>query len=455
MARTLASVATRLGARLVGPDASFGAVSTDTRSLAPGALFVALRGERFDGNDFVIEADAKGAAGALVSRLSHTVMPQIEVADTRQAIGEMAVAWRHNFVLPVIAVTGSAGKTTVKELIASIVGLRHRTCVTRGNLNNEIGVPLTLMRLTRDDELLVVELGANHAGEIAALSRLAAPTVGVITNAGAAHLAGFGSLAGVAAAKGELLDGLPADGTAVLNADDAFVDEWRRRAAPRRIVTFGADAAADCRLLGAPSLDSDGSTFRMRLPDGTELDVELPLAGRQNVVNALAAAAAAFAVGAVAADIRRGLAGGSAPRGRMTVLEARDGATVVDDSYNANPTSVRAALDYLAGCGGRRIFVLGDMGELGDEAPAMHRDIGTYAKMRCDALIGIGPLAREAVEAFGPGALSFDSAAAAATALLALLGPDVTVLVKASRMMRLDRLVETLTAAGEGTVPQC
>ena len=444
MARSLAAVAAGLGGRLIGADAAFGAVMTDTRELREGALFVALRGDHFDGNDFIAEAEAKGAAGALVSRPAPISLGQIEVPDTRRALGAMARAWRRNFSLPVVAVTGSAGKTTVKELIAGIVRRRRRVCVTEGNLNNDIGVPLTLMRLTADQETLIVELGANHAGEIGYLSSLVEPTVGVITNAAAAHLAGFGSLAGVAAAKGELLDYLPADGVAVLNADDPFIDEWRARARSGEVITFGL-GAADCRPIGAPRSTPQATSFRMRLPDGGELDVELPLPGMPNVLNALAAAAAAFALGFGAADIGNGLAGGKSLRGRLTVLPGVAGSTVVDDSYNANPASARAALDYLSGLQGQRIFVLGDMGELGAQAPELHREIGAYARSRCDAFIGIGPLAAEAVRAFGAGGRHFDDVAGAARALAALLGREVTVLVKASRMMRLDRLVEMLT----------
>lgn len=455
MARNLGAVATHLGGRLIGADTSFGAVTTDTRRLRPGALFVALRGEHFDGNDFVGEAQAKGAAGALVSRTAETPLAQVEVPDTRRALGAMAAAWRRNFSLPVVAVTGSAGKTTVKELVASVVRLGRKTCVTEGNLNNDIGVPLTLMGLQPDDEALVVELGANHAGEIDYLGGLVGPTVAVITNAGAAHLAGFGSLAGVAAAKGELLDHLPADGVAVLNADDVFCAEWRARVPSGTVITFGAATAADCRLLGAPRMAPRATSFRIRLPDGAELDADLPLPGRSNVANALAAAAAAFALGSSADDIREGLSRGRGLRGRLTVLAGLAGATIVDDSYNANPASARAALDYLGELPGRRLFVLGDMGELGAEAPELHREVGVYARPRCDALIGIGILAAEAVRAFGAGGQHFADVAAAASALTPMLGAGVTVLVKASRAMRLDRLVEALTPPADGAAKPC
>ncbi|MBN1237986.1 MAG: UDP-N-acetylmuramoyl-tripeptide--D-alanyl-D-alanine ligase [Gammaproteobacteria bacterium] len=444
MPRTLAGVAEAVRGRLVGGDAPFGVVGTDTRDLLPGALFVAIRGERHDGNRFVAEAAAKGAAGALVSALAQTPLPQVEVPDTRAALGTMANAWRCNFRIPVIAITGSSGKTTVKELTASIVGIGRSVCVTQGNLNNDIGVPLTLMRLTDQHDIAVVELGANHAGEIDYLGRLAEPTVGVITNAGAAHLEGFGSVAGVAAAKGELLDRLPRAGTAVLNADDRFVPEWRSRARSGNVITFGFAAEADVTVVGEPKLGAAGSSFTLRLPDGETVAADLPLLGRQNVANALAAAAAAYAVGAGPEQIGAGLARAAAVHGRMRTLRGRIGATIVDDSYNANPSSARAALDYLAALGGHRIFVLGDMFELGPDAAALHREVGEYARGRCDVLVAVGKLAREAAAAYGDPAEVCDDIDAAVGTVTPMLGADTTVLVKASRGMGLDRLVDAL-----------
>ncbi|WP_428100916.1 UDP-N-acetylmuramoyl-tripeptide--D-alanyl-D-alanine ligase [Candidatus Rariloculus sp.] len=441
MTRSLASVANEVHGRLIGADSEFDAVTTDSRQAVSGALFVAISGERFDGNDFVADVHEKGAAGALVSRVAESPLPQVEVDDTRRALGAMARAWRGNFPLPVVAVTGSAGKTTVKELIAAILRVNRKVCVTQGNLNNDIGLPLTLMRISPEHEVLVVELGANHAGEIDNLSRLAQPTIGVITNAGAAHLEGFGSLAGVAAAKGELLDHLPRTGTSVLNADDPFRADWRARTRTWHVITFGFSADADCRVLGEPELRGEGSRFTMRLPDGEPLDIELPLVGRQNVANALAAAAAAHAAGARSAEIRAGLARGSTVRGRMTVLRGSGGATVVDDSYNANPASALAALDWLGERAGKRVFVLGDMAELGAEAEALHRETGVYARRHCDALIAIGSLAAHAADAFGTTGEAFADIESARRALEPRLAGDLTILIKGSRVMRLDRLV--------------
>ncbi len=444
MTRTLAAVAREVEGNLVGADQAFGAVTTDTRTLPAGALFVAIPGDRFDGNDFVAEARAKGAAGALVSRPVSSPLAQIEVRDSRRALGTMARAWRAAFSIPVVAVTGSSGKTTVKELIAAILGVSRSVCVTQGNLNNDIGVPLTLMRLTAEHDAAVVELGANHAGEIDYLAGLAQPTVGVITNAAAAHLEGFGSLRGVCVAKGELLDHLPRAGTAVLNADDQFRGDWVARSRCEFTVTFGFAANADCRVLGEPQYMANGSEFRMRLPDGDEADVWLPLLGRQNVANALAAAAAAQAVGTGTDDIVAGLARATPVRGRLRAVPGRNGATIIDDSYNANPGSVRAALDHLASLRGRRILVLGNMAELGPEAPTLHKEIGEYARGRCDLLFAIGDLASEAAAAFGADGRRLADIAAANDALEPLLNAEATVLVKGSRVMGLDRLVKTL-----------
>jgi UDP-N-acetylmuramoyl-tripeptide--D-alanyl-D-alanine ligase len=308
MPRTLGAVAREVKGLLVGADAPFAAVSTDSRTLAPGALFVAIAGDRFDGNDFVAEAGAKGAAGALVSRRATSSLPQIEVRDTRRALGALAKSWRSAFAVPAVAVTGSSGKTAVKELVASILGVSRAICVTPGSMNDDVGVPLTLLTLTDEHDALVIELGARRAGEIDYLAGLAQPTVAVITNAAAAQPTGFGSVAGVAAAKGELLDHLPRAGTAVLNADDPFRGDWLARAPCEDRVTFGFSRGADCRVVGEPEYGAAGSEFTLRLPDGDQVDIWLPLVGRENVANALAAAAAAQAAGASPEDISDGLA---------------------------------------------------------------------------------------------------------------------------------------------------
>lgn len=454
MERTLASAAEAVNGRLVGADAAFGEVGTDTRTLPRGALFVAIRGERFDGNRFVAQAAERGAAGALVSALADVPLSQIEVDDTRAALGTLAAAWRAQFSIPVVAVTGSAGKTTVKELIAAILARRRAVCVTQGNLNNDIGLPLTLLRLSAEDEAAVVELGANHPGEIDGLAQIAQPTVGLITNAGAAHLEGFGSIAGVAQAKGELLAHIAADGAAVLNADDPHLDAWRARSRASRVLTFGRDRSADFTLLGEPVFGDTGAHFTMSTPTGT-VGIELPLLGPTNVLNALAAAAAAFAVGCGLDDIATGLSKAAAVGGRLHALAGEAGAVIIDDAYNANPASARAALDYLATRPGTRIFVLGDMLELGPDAAKLHAAVGDYAKSRCDALVAIGSLARHAAEAFGTGAEAYAETSAAAAALRPKLAPNVTVLVKGSRAMGLERVAAALAAGRSAEGKPC
>lgn len=456
MPRTLAGVAYELNAQLIGDDVSFGQVSIDSRMLRDGALFVAIEGEHFDGNDYVEDAHARGAAGALVSRPAEVPLPQLKVDDTRAAFGQMARAWRENFPIPVVAVTGSNGKTTVKELIASILKRRRNICVTQGNLNNDIGVPLTLMELAEEHEALAAELGANHAGEIDYLSGLVQPTVGVITNANAAHLEGFESIAGVAAAKGELLDHLPLAGTAVINIDDDFYADWRARSHADTVLTFGMGAGADCTVIGDIAAEISGCRFTLQLPEGEQVEIDLPLVGQHNVMNALAAAAAAHAIGTVTEDIVNGLNSAHAVKGRLNILRGRGGTAIIDDSYNANPASVRAALDYLARANGTRVLILGDMAELGAGANEMHREIGQYASQRCDALLTVGPLSRHAADAFGAPGKAFEDIDALSAAVEDLLAEDVTILVKGSRMMGLDQLVGLLRSDDSpGEVSMC
>ena len=394
----------------------------------------------------------RSAAGALVSRLAASPLPQIEVRDSRRALGALARAWRASFSIPAIAVTGSSGKTTVKELIAAILGVSRSVCVTQGNLNNEIGVPLTLIRLTEEHDALVVELGANHAGEIDYLARLAQPTVGVITNAAEAHLEGFGSLQGVCLAKGELLDHLPRAGTAVINADDQFRSEWVARSRCEFTVTFGFAPSADCRVLERAALHGN----RLGVPHAPcrmakKRTFGCRCSAAPTSSNALAAASAAQAIGASTEDIVAGLARAAPVRGRLRAVPGRNGATIIDDSYNANPGSVHAALDHLAALKGRRIFVFGNMAELGPTGPALHQEIGEYARGRCDRLLAIGELAGEAAATFGAAGQRVADIDAARSMLDPLLASDVTVLVKGSRVMGLDRLVRMLEAEAQGT----
>jgi len=444
--RTLAEFAHASGGQLVGVDRLYSGVSTDTRTLKSGELFVALRGPRFNANDFVAAAETAGAAGAVVDTRIDRPLPQIVVPDAQLALTRGAAAWRSQFTIPVVGVAGSNGKTTVKEMIAAILERRGPTLATRGNLNNHIGVPLTLLRLEATHRHAVVEIGANRAGEVAALVELACPTVGLITNAGAEHLEGFGSLEGVACAEGEMVAGLDASATAVINADDNFVSLWRGMT-PARVSTFGLANAADYSAHDLhTTIDAGGFVTRVRLkaPHGS-IPIELHLAGQHNVLNSLCAAAAACAAGASLDEVRAGLATMRPVPGRLQFKTAPTGAWIVDDSYNANPSSMKAGIEVLAAVDARRWLVMGDMGELGEYAVESHGEIGRFARNhRIDRLFATGKLSALAVETFGSGGEWFADTEALARAVNAELTREVCVLVKGSRSNRLERVVEAL-----------
>ena len=434
-----------LGGTLTGADVPFEGCGMDTRTLPAGALFVALPGTRVDGHDFVERARECGAAAALVSRPVATPLPVIRVVDTREALGRLAAHWRGRFRIPLVGVTGSTGKTTVKEMTAAVLRGVGPTLATEGNLNNDIGVPLTLARLGPEHRFAVVEMGANHPGEIAGLCAIARPRVGVVTHCAPAHLEGFGSVEGVARAKGELFAALPADGTAVVNADDAYAGLWIRTSAAGRRLTFGLEAVAD--VTGRWEPRDTGSQVHLVTPAG-EADLRLALPGRHNVMNALAAAAVALALDVPLDAVVRGLESVRPVRGRLQVREAR-GLRVLDDTYNANPGSVAAALAVLATSPGRRWLVLGDMGELGAESAELHRRMGRLAREAgVDRLWTLGALAALAAESFGEGGRSFPSHAALAEALRTEAGPPATILVKGSRSMTMERVVEALVGGG-------
>ncbi len=442
----LAAAARLLHARHLGADAVFRSVSIDTRTLEAGALFVAVRGPRFDGHDFVAEAEGRGAAGAMVSRAVQVRCPQLVVRDTRAALGALAAHRRANLAIPVVAITGSNGKTTVKELVAAILGVQGEVLATRGNLNNDLGVPLTLLRIGPAHRYAVIEMGANHPGEIAGLSRIAVPTVALITNAGPAHLEGFGSVEGVARAKGEIFQGLRAGGVAVINADDVHAGLWRSlaEAAGCRVSSFGAEHPAAVRAVRCVAQADATTRFALETPAGS-VDIHLPLPGRHNVLNAAAAAAAALAAGVDLAAIRRGLESARGVAGRLQTQTGVAGARLIDDTYNANPGSLRAALETLTTFPGVHWLVLGDMGELGAEAPGLHADAGRVAReVGVERLFAVGALSRDAVQAFGPGARHFSDRDALVTAVRAALRPEVTVLIKGSRFMGMERVVQAL-----------
>lgn len=443
---TLHSLARRVQGHAQGIDIPFTRVGTDTRTLQPGDLFVALKGDRFDGHDHVDQAAARGAAGALVSRPLAVDLPQVVVHDTLQGLQDYAASWRAGFDLPVLAVTGSNGKTTTKQLLSAVVAARGPLLATQGNLNNHIGVPLTLLGLRAEHCTAVIEMGANHPGEIARLSEIARPAIGVVTQAGDAHLEGFGSREGVAKAKGELFASLGAGGVAVINNDDAYAPLWKTMAARAAQITFSLTEQADVSALNVqPSVAGGSTRFELRVPEG-RAPVTLPLPGLHNVSNALAAAACAVALGMELQTIADGLTRVQPASGRLAATVTPQGARLLDDSYNANPSSLRAGVEVLAGFGGRRVLVLGDMGELGANAEQQHFDAGVAARARgIDALYALGRLSRAAVEGFGPGARHFDAIEDLIAALKSQLDSHTTLLVKGSRSSRMERVTAALT----------
>ncbi|GAB4121154.1 MAG: UDP-N-acetylmuramoyl-tripeptide--D-alanyl-D-alanine ligase [Sideroxydans sp.] len=452
----LSEIEAVLAGRLEGGDAVFSGVSTDTRRIAPGDLFVALKGERFDGAQFVGQALQGGAVAALVnegSRLEGVEGPLLTVADTRLALGRLAAHWRGRFALPLVAITGSNGKTTVKEMLAAILrahaGGEERVLATRGNFNNDIGLPLTLLGLRASHRYAVIEMGMNHAGEIDYLTRLARPDVALINNASGAHLQGLGSVEGVARAKGEIFAGLSAPGTAVINADDAHAGLWRTLAGKHRVYDFALEHAAAVQ--GDWQAQGYGGLLRARTPAG-ELQVLLQVPGEHNARNALAAAAAALALDVPLATIAQALAAFGGVAGRLQRKPALHGATLIDDTYNANPASMRAALEVLAQAPGKRLFVLGDMGELGEGAAQFHREIGIAAReLGIERLFALGELSELAVAEFGTGARHFPVIDDLLRELEKELDAQTTVLVKGSRFMQMERIVAALAAEQESS----
>ena len=444
-------------ARLVGDGATpLLRVHTDSRSLQAGDLFVALQGERMDAHDFLPQVRAQGLAAAAIAHggLEALGLPGIEVPDTTQALGALAAGWRSMFGLPLIAVTGSNGKTTVTQMIASILKAQagDAAFATQGNFNNAIGVPLTLFRLSAAHQLGVVELGMNHPGEIAELARIAQPTVALVNNAQREHQEFMHTVQAVAEENGSVLAYLPADGVAVFPSDEAFTPLWRSLAGERPVLTFGGEDA-DVRSLQATWADSAWQV-QVQTPQG-RFDCALHIAGRHNVRNALAAAACALAAGVPLAAIAQGLSAFQPVKGRSrstAVVCAGRRVDVVDDTYNANPDSVQAAIAVLAELPAPRLLVLGDMGEVGDQGPAFHTEVGASARQAgIETFLAWGPQMQHAVAAFGQGATHFEEMAALVAAVQARMGQTGSVLVKGSRSMKMEHVVQALeSACGEG-----
>ncbi|MBV8629207.1 MAG: UDP-N-acetylmuramoyl-tripeptide--D-alanyl-D-alanine ligase [Paraburkholderia sp.] len=451
------------GATVLGDDSTtFERVSTDSRSAGPGDLFVALKGDRFDAHDFLPEVASRHVSAALVTRSpGDWRVPALRVADTRVALGALARGWRRRFSLPLVAVTGSNGKTTVKEMIASIfaaaVGEAARLA-TAGNFNNDIGLPLTLFRLSAGHQLAVVELGMNHPGETDLLAKIAEPTVAVVNNAQREHQEFMATVEAVALEHASVIHALKPEGVAVFPADDAYASIWRVAATGNRIIDFALNDAGHTTEAAVTGTLS-GNVLTIDTPQG-RVDVVLQVLGAHNARNALAATSAALAADVSLDAIRRGLESFGAVKGRLQVkraaLSTLAGATVIDDTYNANPDSMRAAIDVLASQASPRVLVMGDMGEVGDNGPEFHREVGAYAK-ECgiDALLALGDASRDACSAYGADARHFDGVPALVAHLMqAGFGPAATILVKGSRFMQMERVVDAVTspqpkAAGE------
>jgi UDP-N-acetylmuramoyl-tripeptide--D-alanyl-D-alanine ligase len=455
MKATLAAFAHSCGGQLSGPDRGFTGVSTDSRTVNAGELFVALSGPRFKGEDYVAAAAARGAVGAVVHSRQDSPLSQIVVTDTLAALASSAHAWRESFRIPLVGVAGSNGKTTVKELISSILSQAGPCLSTRGNLNNHIGVPLTLFRIGSEHRFAVVEMGADRAGEVENLVRIGRPTIGIITNAGAEHLEGFGSLEGVARAEGEMVAGLAKDAHAIINNDDPFALLWKS-VTPARVSTFGVQPGADFTAASIKTTIGESgfvTQFTLHAPAGS-VPVQLHLAGRHNLVNALGAAAAASAAGVGLSDIARGLAAMRPVPGRLQFKRASSGAWIIDDSYNANPSSVQAGIEVLAALEGRRWLVFADMAELGAYATESHRQVGTWARAAgIERLFATGSEAKLTVATFGAGATWFADTAALAAALKAELTSEVRMLIKGSRFNRLEQVVAALVTPASAPHP--
>ena len=433
-----------LDGQLHGADCDILGVSTDSRTLHDGDLFVALRGEHFDGQEYVSQANSVGATAALVRQVVASPLPQLQVADTQRALGLLGAYNRQQYKGPLIGITGSSGKTTVKNMVHSVLSRRGETLATEGNFNNEIGVPLTLLRLRPGVEFAVVEMGAAKAGDIAWLCELACPTIALLLNAMPAHLEGFASVEGVAAAKGEIFDRLVKTDVAVINADQSWARQWRKRASAATVMDFGLEQPASITARNIQGMGVRGVSFTASTPVG-DMSIRLNLAGVHNVANALAAVAVGLACELSLTDIRDGLESLQPSDGRLRSMVSPFGASIIDDCYNANPGSVRAAIDLLAACSGRRTLLLGAMRELGHGSSELHREVGEYARAAgIDQLWGVGPELEVCVDAFGAGGRYFEDRAAALVAIDRQFGEGDTALVKGSRSTGMEQVLHAL-----------
>lgn len=444
----------------ISPSISFTGISIDTRSLQAGNLFVAIKGSNLNGHDFIEEAQKKGAAFALVDHAHPSSLPQIKVTDTTLALGQIGAAWRNRFQLPIVAITGSNGKTTLKNMIATIMvaacnGDQEKVLATKGTLNNQWGLPLTIANLNQQHRFAAIELGMNHFGEIEYLARLTRPKVAVITNAAASHLEGVGDIAGVAKAKGEIFSGLSQDGIAILNRDDAYFTFWREIVGKRPFITFGFHPDAHVRAVMTHSdrLNEipQKQSFTIKTSKG-DISIRLPLLGKHSILNALAATAATLAVDISIDAIQKGLENISPAQGRLQLHTLKQGLHLIDDTYNANPFSLQAAVNTLASFTGKKILVLGDMKELGKDAPSLHQTAGeSIREAGIDFLFTYGELSVNATKAFGEGAYHFNNQDTLLDALKPFIDKQetvetITILIKGSRSMHMEKVVAQLVS---------
>ena len=441
----LSYLATIINGQLMGQDAEFHTVSTDTRTIKPGDLFIALIGPNFNANHFIEEAANKGAAAAVVCENMNSTIPVVVVKDTLAGLGKLGAYWRDQFKIPVVAVTGSCGKTTSKAMMAAIFAQQGNVLATVGTLNNDIGVPLTLLNINASHKFAVIECGANHLGEIDYITKLTKPDVAVITNAGPVHLEGFGDMAGVAKGKGEIFHGLNKDGIVVINADDSFCDYWQKNNGGHKVLTFGEKNNSDVRADSIVVNGTDQASFQLNIA-GETCDIQLPLLGKHNIYNALAAATTATALNVPMQKIKKGLETMQPESKRLIEKIGINGVHIIDDTYNANPLSVKAALEILASRKGNKIFVFGQMMELGENAKQFHVEVGEQAKkLGIDALYAYGGLAKTTVQAFGDHAHYFQDPQILTQSLQPELKQGTTILVKGSRAMQMENIVTAIS----------
>ncbi len=441
----LSQVAEALNTSRQGEDVLFSGCSTDTRNMKQGELFIALQGENFDAHNFIEKAERLGAAAVMVEHIESKSFPAIVVKNTRKSMADLARVWRNEFSIPVIAITGSNGKTTVKEMVASILGQNAEVLATKGNLNNDIGVPLTLFGLAKEHKYAVIEMGANHSGEINDLTSVARPQVAVITQCAPAHLEGFGSIQGIAEAKSEIFSGLMSDGIAVINADDDYADFWRNESKQYKQISFGINKPADVYASDIKQIKNSIATeFILNCSQG-KLAIRLNLGGEHNVMNALAAASCVIALGFNLETIRAGLELMQPVKGRLQLKHGLNGSLIIDDSYNANPASLKAAIQVLKSFNKRSCLVIGDMGELGADAVDIHVRAGQEAReLGVEQLYAFGLLALETVKGFGDGGRHFSDKNELISTLAEEMSLDMVTLIKGSRAMRMEEVVEAL-----------